>query len=63
MKKIYRACKICKRLTYDSVCPVHGEEKTREDWFGFLIVNNVNSIIANKANIAEPGMYAIKVRS
>ncbi|KJE49754.1 MULTISPECIES: transcription elongation factor subunit Spt4 [Acidiplasma] len=63
MKKVYKACRICKRLTLDDVCPVHGDEKTREDWFGFLIINDTNSIIAKKADIKEPGIYAIKVRS
>ncbi len=63
MKKEYKACKICKRLTPENICPVHGEEKAKEDWFGFLIINNINSTIANKANVSEPGIYAIKVRS
>jgi DNA-directed RNA polymerase subunit E" len=63
MKKAYKACKICKRLTTEDVCPVHGGERTREDWFGFLIINDVNSQIAKKAEITENGIYAIKVRS
>ena len=63
MKKVYKACKICKRITTDDVCPVHGDEKTRGDWFGFLQINDVNSEIAKKAGINENGLYAIKVRS
>ncbi|AAT43452.1 transcription elongation factor subunit Spt4 [Picrophilus oshimae] len=64
MKKQYLACKICKRLTTDQFCPVHGDEKTTEEWFGFVIVNDPEgSVIAKRAGITEPGMYAIKVRS
>jgi DNA-directed RNA polymerase subunit E" len=63
MAKTYKACKICKRLTTEDVCPVHGEERTKPDWFGFLIINDIHSEIARKADIKEPGIYAIKVRS
>ena len=63
MAKTYKACKICKRLTTEDVCPVHGEERTKPDSFCLLIINDIHSEIAGKADIKEPGIYAIKVRS
>ena len=63
MKQIYRACKKCKLITTEKNCPIHGEEKTSTEWFGFIIITEPRlSAIANKAGISEPGSYAIKVR-
>lgn len=63
MKKELRACKKCKTLTEEKNCPVHGDEKTSTDWYGFLLVSEPGeSTIANQAGIQRVGMYAIKVR-
>ncbi|BAB59626.1 DNA-directed RNA polymerase E'' [Thermoplasma volcanium GSS1] len=63
MKVQYRACKKCKRLTPEKTCPIHPDEKTTTEWFGFLIITEPEfSAIAKRAGISEPGMYAIKVR-
>ncbi len=63
MKMVYRACKKCKRITTEKTCPVHGNEKTTTEWFGFLIISEPEvSIIAKRAGISEAGNYAIKVR-
>ena len=63
MKEIFRACKKCKLLTVDKNCPIHGEEKTSTEWFGFTIITEPElSIIAEKAGITSHGDYAIKVR-
>ncbi len=63
MKEVFRACKKCKRITVEKVCPVHGEEKTTTDWMGFIyIVEPKVSSIADRAGTDMPGMYAIKVR-
>ena len=63
MKEIFRACKKCKLLTVEKVCPIHGDEKTTTDWFGFVIITEPKlSVISEKDGITTPGMYAIKVR-
>lgn len=63
MKEIFRACKKCKRLTVEKICPVHGEEKTTTDWMGFIyIVEPKVSSISDRAGTDMQGMYAIKVR-
>lgn len=63
MKQIYRACKKCHLMTVEKNCPIHGEEKTTNEWFGFVIVNEPKlSTIAQRANISDTGAYAIKVR-
>lgn len=63
MKTVYRACKKCKRITSEKVCPVHGEEKTSMEWTGFIIIEEPNqSSIAERAGIDMEGIYAIKVR-
>ncbi len=63
MKQIYRACKKCKLITTEKNCPIHGDEKTTTEWFGFIIIGEPKlSAIAEKAGIPEPGSYAIKVR-
>ena len=63
MKQVYRACKKCHLITTEKNCPIHGEEKTSTEWFGFVIVTEPKlSMIAERAGITEPGVYAIKVR-
>jgi DNA-directed RNA polymerase subunit E" len=50
-------------LTVDKNCIYHPEEKTTEEWFGFLMVNEpAHSLLAKSSGITEPGKYAIKVR-
>jgi DNA-directed RNA polymerase subunit E" len=63
MKEVLRACKKCKLLTTEKTCPIHGSEKTTEEWSGFVLISEPSeSIIAQKAGIKLAGMYAIKVR-
>ncbi len=63
MKQTYRACKKCKLITTEKNCPIHGEEKTSTEWFGFIIISEPKlSSIADRAGVLEPGSYAIKVR-
>ncbi len=63
MKPIYKACKECKRLTSEKLCPYHGDSKMSSEWFGFIIISDPKtSIIAKRAAITEQGIYAIKVR-
>jgi DNA-directed RNA polymerase subunit E" len=63
VKQEYRACKKCKLLTTEKNCPIHANEKTTSEWYGFvIIIDPVHSEIAKRANITEPGAYAIRVR-
>ncbi len=63
MKEVLRACKKCKMLTYEKNCPIHGDEKTTEEWSGFVLISEPSeSIISQKAGTKMAGMYAIKVR-
>ncbi|HLH85740.1 MAG TPA: transcription elongation factor subunit Spt4 [Thermoplasmataceae archaeon] len=63
MKQVYRACKKCKLITTEKNCPIHGDERTTTEWFGFTIITEPTvSNIAKKAGITEHGAYAIKVR-
>ncbi|GGM75576.1 hypothetical protein GCM10007108_11890 [Thermogymnomonas acidicola] len=62
-KAEYRACRKCKRLTTDEVCSVHPEEKTTNEWAGFVIIEDPeHSVIAEAGGYREKGRYAIKVR-
>ncbi len=56
-----RACKRCKRITTEDVCPYCGGETTTE-WQGYVfILNSKLSIIAKEMN-AQDGEYALRVR-
>lgn len=62
-KKRTMACRTCKKLFFDSGCPQHGDSHMSDEWFGFLIIKDVdNSVIAKQSGLKEPGEYAIKVR-
>lgn len=63
MKTIYRACKKCRLLVDAKNCPVHPEEKTTTEWFGFIFIESPEeSIIAKNSGLLTKGRYAIKVR-
>ena len=58
-----RACRQCKNITEENVCPVCKGTELSDDYSGLLIVLNPdNSILAEKLNAAEPGKYALKIR-
>jgi DNA-directed RNA polymerase subunit E" len=57
-----RACKNCRLLTEQELCPNCGGALSRE-WQGYLIVlDAVKSEIAKKMNILKAGKFALKVR-
>lgn len=57
-----RACRTCKNVTENFKCEKCGGDTVLE-WKGYLfILSPSNSSIGKKANIAEAGEYAIKVR-
>lgn len=56
-----RACKRCKRITTEDICPYCGGETTTE-WHGYVfILNSKLSQIAKEMN-AQDGEYALRVR-
>ncbi|MCL4332502.1 MAG: DNA-directed RNA polymerase subunit E'' [Candidatus Thermoplasmatota archaeon] len=63
MKVEYRACRKCKLLVDAKNCPVHPEEKTTKEWFGFVFIESPDeSTLARESGFTSKGRYAIKVR-
>ncbi len=57
-----RACKSCRRVTDDEVCPVC-KIPTSQYWSGYIaIIDPEKSEIAKRIGIKIPGQYAQKVR-
>ncbi len=62
MKENLKACKKCRYLTTEKICPICGGETSKE-WQGYLIiVDYTKSEIAKKMGIENNGKYALKVR-
>ncbi len=58
-----KACRECKILTEENVCPICKSTELSEDYSGLLIVlDPKNSIMAEKMEIKEAGRYALKIR-
>ena len=58
-----RACRHCKIITNENVCPVCKGTEFSDDFGGLLIVlEPENSILAEKLDATEPGKYALKIR-
>ena len=58
-----KACKNCRRLVEESICPVckSGDLSTR--WSGMaIIIDPANSEVAKKLEITEKGDYALIVK-
>jgi len=56
------ACRKCKRVTTEKVCPTCKSSDLTPDWNGIvLVVNPTDSKIADTLNIKQKGKYAIKV--
>jgi len=57
-----RACKICKRvITRGNICPNCKSSDTTSSFQGTVVIFDVNSELAKKMGITEPGKYALKV--
>ncbi len=54
------ACRKCKLLFEGKKCPRCGGEGTR-NWQGMVVIFDVESEIAKKLGITQPGKYALKV--
>jgi DNA-directed RNA polymerase subunit E" len=58
-----KACKICKLIHEEDVCPKCGAKETTEGFKGKInVLDSEKSEIAKKLNISEKGSYAIKIR-
>lgn len=58
-----RACRSCKSVTEETVCPVCKGNEFSDDFSGILVVlDPKNSLLAEKLEAKEPGTYALKIR-
>jgi len=58
-----RACRHCKNINEDTVCPVCKNTEFSDDFSGLLVVvDPENSILAEKLDTKEQGNYALKIR-
>ena len=58
-----RACRTCKNISDDTVCPVCKGTEFSDDYSGLLVVlDPENSILAEKLDTTEEGNYALKIR-
>ena len=58
-----RACRTCKIITDENVCPICRGTELSDDFSGILIVlDPENSILAEKLEAKEAGSYALKIR-
>ncbi|MGC8568570.1 MAG: transcription elongation factor subunit Spt4 [Nitrososphaeria archaeon] len=57
-----KACRNCRYITRESVCPVCGSKDLTMNWSGQVIILDVeNSEIAKALGVKVPGRYAINV--
>lgn len=58
-----RACRTCRYITDENLCPICKGNEFSDDYSGVLIVlDPENSILAEKLEVEEPGKYALKIR-
>jgi DNA-directed RNA polymerase subunit E" len=56
------ACRKCKTLTTEKVCPNCGSTELSDEWSGLIIiVNPEKSQVARTLGITKQGRYALKV--
>ncbi|MEM5815271.1 MAG: transcription elongation factor subunit Spt4 [Candidatus Aenigmatarchaeota archaeon] len=60
MKKVL-ACRNCKFLTTEKICPNCGSSNLSSSWKGVIVIFSVESMLAKSANINKPGKYALYV--
>ena len=62
MTKLLKACKHCSFITEEDVCPLCGNQ-TSKDWQGYvIIIDHTKSEIAKRMGINVNGKFALKVR-
>lgn len=58
-----RACRTCKNISEEAICPVCKNTEFSDDYSGLLVVLKAeNSLLAEKLDTTEPGVYALKIR-
>jgi len=60
--KLLKACKHCSFITEEDICPLCGNQTSKE-WQGYvIIIDHTKSEIANRMGINVNGKFALKVR-
>jgi DNA-directed RNA polymerase subunit E" len=58
-----KACRVCKTITEEPICPKCKSVEFSEDFSGFVIILDASkSQLAEKMKIKEAGRYALKIR-
>jgi DNA-directed RNA polymerase subunit E" len=58
-----RACRTCKNISDQTICPVCKGTEFSDDYSGLLVVlDPENSLLAEKLDTKEAGNYALKTR-
>jgi DNA-directed RNA polymerase subunit E" len=57
-----KACKNCKYITTENVCPNCGGKEFSNKWEGEIHVYDINSKTAKIVNAKVPGIFAIIVK-
>jgi DNA-directed RNA polymerase subunit E" len=58
-----RACRTCKNISDQNICPICKGTESSDDYSGLLIVlDPENSILAEKLKTDEAGNFALKIR-
>jgi len=58
-----RACRTCKIITDENVCPICRSTDLSDDYSGLLVViDPENSQLAKKLEIEKEGRYALRIR-
>lgn len=58
-----RACRSCKNIHNENVCPICKSTENSDDYSGLLVVlDSDNSLLAEKLKADQPGNYALKIR-
>ena len=60
--KVLKACKHCSFITEEDVCPLCGNQTSKE-WQGYVIIlDHTKSVIAKRMGINVNGKFALRVR-
>ncbi len=58
-----KACRNCKIIIEENVCPICKNTDLSDDFSGLLVViNPEGSVMAHKMDIKKEGRYALKIR-
>ena len=58
-----RACRTCKIITEENICPICRSTDLSDDFSGLLVVlDPENSQLAKKLDVEKEGRYALRIR-